>query len=51
MAVSMLEEETFQNRMEVIVTQVEPVRSISDISRVMAEDLAIPFKTVFGWEV
>lgn len=51
MAVAMLEEETFQHRMEVIVTPVEPVRSIADISRVMAEDLAIPFKTVFRWEV
>lgn len=51
MAVSLLEEKTFQKRMEVIVDQVEPVRSIADISRVMAEDLTTPFKTVFGWEV
>lgn len=50
-AVSLLEDPTFQKRMEVIVSPVEPVRSISDISRVMAEDLATPFKTVFGWEI
>ena len=51
LAVELLEEETFQKRMEVIVTQSEPVRTIADISRVMAEDLTTPFKTVFRWNV
>ena len=51
LAVSLLEDDTFCRRMEVIVDRVAPVRSIKDISRVMAEDLATPFKTVFGWEV
>ena len=50
-AVELMENRDFERRMKVIIYEDEPVRSISDISRVMANDLTTPFKTVFKWEM
>ena len=50
-AVELMENRDFERRMKVIIYEDEPVRSIGDISRVMANDLTTPFKTVFKWEM
>lgn len=50
-AVELMENRNFERRMKVIIYEDEPVRSIGDISRVMANDLTTPFKTVFKWEM
>ena len=50
-AVELMENRDFERRMKVIIYEDEPVRSIRDISRVMANDLTTPFKTVFKWEM
>ena len=50
-AVELMENSDFERRMKVIIYEDEPVRSIGDISRVMANDLTTPFKTVFKWEM
>ena len=50
-AVELMENEDFQRRMKVIIFEDEPVRSIGDICRVMANDLTTPFKTVFKWDI
>lgn len=50
-AVSLMEQETFQQRLQRIVFYDGIVRDISDIFRVFADDLSTPFKTVFKWEM
>lgn len=50
-AVELMKDKTFQNRLMSIIYRDKAVKSISDISRVMANDLTTPFKTVFEWNV
>lgn len=51
MAVTMMEQKVFQQRIQRIIFYDGSVRSVSDIFRVFADDLATPFKTVFKWEM
>lgn len=51
LAVQLLQQPKFQQRIKVIVYQTNPVRLISDIHTAFAEDLRTPFKTVFSWEL
>lgn len=50
-AVELMKKPDFQRRLKIIVFEDDPVRRISDIHRVFANDLATPFKTVFKWEM
>lgn len=50
-AVEIMADPVFQNRLKVIIHEDMPVRSISDIHRVMESDLYTAFKTVFKWEM
>ncbi|MBQ6830117.1 MAG: zinc-binding dehydrogenase [Clostridia bacterium] len=51
MAVQLLQQPRFGQRMKVIVYPYGPVRKIGDIYKVFAEDQNTPFKTVFKWEL
>lgn len=51
MAVSLLEQTEFQQRMQRIVFYDGSVRSIPDIFRVFSDDMSTAFKTVFKWEM
>lgn len=51
MAVNMMQNEDFQQRLKRIVFYDGSVRNISDIFRVFADDLTTPFKTVFKWDM
>lgn len=50
-AVALLRNERLQRRLNVIIFEDAPVRSIGDIHRVFQNDLKTPFKTVFRWEI
>lgn len=50
-AVAMLGNKDLQSRLKVITFADAPVRCISDLHRVFANDLTTPFKTVFKWEM
>lgn len=50
-AVALLKKPVFAHRLKTILYEANPVRSISDIYNVFAEDTMVPFKTVFKWEV
>lgn len=51
LAISLMEQEDFQKRLKVIIFEDGSIRSIADISRVFADDLTTPFKTVASWEL
>lgn len=51
MAVNLLEDENFAQRLKVITYYSGEVRRISDIYKAFSEDLNTPFKTVFKWEL
>ena len=44
-----MEDPLFSRRLQFILFEDDPVRSIPDIHRVFATDLNTPFKTVFLW--
>ena len=48
-AVAFMEDPLFSRRLQFILFEDDPVRSIPDIHRVFATDLNTPFKTVFRW--
>lgn len=48
-AVSFMENENFQKRLNAIIFEDEPVSCINDIHRVFATDMMSQFKTVFKW--
>ena len=50
-AASILENSKIQKRLEQIIFEDAPVRSIADIHRVFKTDLNTPFKTIFKWEL
>lgn len=50
-AVSLMQRQVFQQRLQLIIAEDDPVRTIKDLHRVFRDDLTIPFKTVFGWEM
>lgn len=50
-AVELMRDKWFQNRLNSIIYEDQPVCSIEDINRVFATDLNTPFKTVFRWDV
>lgn len=50
-AVELLADPVFQQRMDMIIYEDQPVCSIPDIHRVFATDLNTPFKTVFRWNL
>ncbi len=50
-AVQLMQNAELQSKLKVIIYEDEPVRSIADIHRIFATDVATPFKTVFRWEV
>lgn len=50
-AIAFMENTSFQQHMKVIVHETAPVRTIEDIYNVFAEDLMVPFKTVFLWRL
>lgn len=49
--IEILSDPFFQKRMKIIVCEDDPVCNIKDISRVFANDLTTPFKTVFKWNL
>ncbi len=51
LAVKLLQQKDFAGRLKTVVYSAGSVRRMSDIYRVFAEDLTIPFKTVFKWEL
>lgn len=50
-AVDLLQSPNLQKRLKCIIYEDQPVRSISDMHRVLTNDLSTPFKTVFRWEM
>lgn len=50
-AVSLMRIENFQQRMKTIIYEAKPVNRIEDIHRIFSEDMLIPFKTVFKWNI
>lgn len=51
LAVKLLQQKDFQQRLRVIIYDAGAVRKTSDIYRVFADDLNTPFKTVFKWDL
>lgn len=50
-AMEYMRDSSFARRLELILCESEKVTSIEDIHRVFREDLNVPFKTVFAWDV
>ena len=50
-AVNILKNPKIQKRLEQIIFEDEPVKTINDIHRVFKTDLNTPFKTIFKWEL
>ncbi|HIZ83096.1 MAG TPA: alcohol dehydrogenase catalytic domain-containing protein [Firmicutes bacterium] len=50
-AVSLMEQPDFASRLQSIIYEDAPVRSVDDIYRVFATDLNTPFKTAFRWDL
>lgn len=48
-AVELMEDRSFQSRLNVLVYEDAPVHSVDDIHRAFYTDLHTPFKTVFRW--
>lgn len=48
-AIKLMENKKFQDRLSVIIHQDEDVTNLKDIHRVFQTDLTTPFKTVFKW--
>lgn len=50
-AIALMQKSRFHDRLNMIICEDQPVRTIGDIHRVFENDLTIPFKTVFKWEM
>ena len=50
-SVKLMQNKSFQRRLDVIIYEDDPVYSIEDIHRVFRTDLNTPFKTVFKWKM
>ena len=50
-AVTLLRDQCFSHRLKTILYESDPVHSVQDIYNVFAEDLTVPFKTVFKWVI
>jgi ribitol-5-phosphate 2-dehydrogenase len=51
LALSLMQRTHIQQRLRQIIYLDEPVRTVANIKRAFANDLATPFKTVFEWRV
>ena len=51
MAAELMRDSRLQNRLKLIIYQEEPVDSVEDIHRTFRNDMSVPFKTVFKWEL
>ena len=50
-AVSLMKKESFRHRMKTIIYEADAVCDINSIHRIFREDLSVPFKTVFKWNL
>lgn len=50
-AVECLQDPTFSNRLKRILFESAPIRTVDDIHRFFADDLATTFKTIAKWEI